>query len=66
MTIEPMHVMPREQFERLAAREVRTEVVAGRLVTFNTIILSESPDFRGEAARRRTMTLAGIAKEQKK
>lgn len=71
-----MHVMSRETFERQAAREVSsaqvadgllpvyTEEVAGRAVTFNTIQLSESPDFKGEAAKRRHLTLAGMAKQK--
>lgn len=44
-------------------KPVYTEQIAGRTVTFNTIQLSESPDFKGEAQRRRTMTIAGIGKQ---
>jgi hypothetical protein len=59
---EPAHVMSRDHFEKIAAREVYSEVIADRLVTFNTCILPPAVDWGGEARKRRTMTLAGIAK----
>lgn len=62
--IEECHVMTREALER-HQRGIYSERINGSVVTFNRVQLAPVPARDEENARRRLLTVAGIAKEKK-